>query len=313
MMFRVAIAVVALAVPAFAQHGGAHAGSSGSRGFSGHAGFSSQPSFSRPGFSHPAFSQSPSFARPAQPARYGSYYRPMLGAGFRTISPQGYSGLRNYSGLRTSYNGTPYNGARFAAGRPIYDPRAAGLARSGNPDRDRFDARSRQFKSWAVNTHPRRPVYGYGYGYPYLIDPNAYNLGLYDWDDSDNSKPAGYAPGSYDPGSYASDQIPGSSMSDESNPAPIYRPPYPGETPNQQPAVATSVASSATERSLTVIFNNGRAPIQVENYMLTTKVLTDLDSEHYEQIPLDQIDLAATKRFNNFAGVDFQVPVASRD
>jgi len=46
---------------------------------------------------------------------------------------------------------------------------------------------------------------------------------------------------------------------------------------------------------------------------MTAKVLTDLDSEHYEQIPLDQIDLAATQRFNSFAGVNFQVPSLPHD
>jgi hypothetical protein len=46
---------------------------------------------------------------------------------------------------------------------------------------------------------------------------------------------------------------------------------------------------------------------------MTAKVLTDLDSEHFEQIPLDQIDLAATRRFNTFAGVDFQIPAPSRN
>ncbi len=53
--------------------------------------------------------------------------------------------------------------------------------------------------------------------------------------------------------------------------------------------------------------------MKVQNYLMTAKVLTDLDSQHYEQIPLDQIDLAATLRFNSAAGVDFQVPGASRD
>jgi hypothetical protein len=312
MMFRVAIAVIALALPAFAQHGGAHAGSFGSRGFSGAAGSSSHFA------SRPAFSQSPGFARPAQPARYSSYYRPMPGAGFRTIGPQSYSGLRNYSGLRTPYNGTPYNGTRFVAGRPsqarsLYDPTTAGVSRSGNGDRNRFDARRRQFQSWAVNTYPYWPVYGNGYGYPYLIDPNAYNLGLYDWSDSDSSAPGSYESDNSQPGSSASDQTPGSSVSDESNPAPPY-PPYPNQgyaAPNQAPPAAAG--APAPDRPLTVFFNSGRAPIQVENYLLTAKVLTDLDSEHYEQIPMDQIDLAATRRFNSFAGVDFQVPVASRD
>ena len=62
-----------------------------------------------------------------------------------------------------------------------------------------------------------------------------------------------------------------------------------------------------------MIFKSGRAPIEVQNYLMTAKVLTDLDSQHYEQIPLDQIDLAATQRINTAAGVDFQVPGASRD
>jgi hypothetical protein len=57
--------------------------------------------------------------------------------------------------------------------------------------------------------------------------------------------------------------------------------------------------------------------MEIQNYMMTAKILTDLDSEHYEQIPLDEINLAATQNFNKVAGVDFQVPVqaprASRD
>jgi hypothetical protein len=314
MMFRVAIAVIALAVPAFAQHGGGHAGSSGSRGFSGNAGFSSHPAFSQPSFSRPAFSQSPNFARPAQPAHYGSYYRPMHGAGFRTIGPQSYLGRRNYSGLRT-----PYNGTRFVAGRPSqarspYDPTTAGVSRSGNGDRNRFDAGRRQFQSWAVNTYPYRS----GYGYPYLIDPNAFNLGLYDWSDSDNSAPGSYESDSSQPGSPESDQGPGSYASDQNGSVPPYLAPYPnqGHAPpvTQAGAAAPDVPTPAvSDRALTVIFKTSRAPIEVQNYLLTAKVLTDLDSQHYEQIPLDQVDLAATRRFNSFAGVDFQVPAASRD
>jgi hypothetical protein len=279
MIFRVAIAVIALAVPASAQHGGARAGSFGGRGFSGSAGFSS----------HPAFSGSSNFARPAQPARYGSQYRPMPGAGFRTIGPRSFSGLRNYATLRT-----PYNGNRFVAARPAYNPRAAGLARGA--DRDRFNARRRQFQSWFVNTYPYWP----GYGYPYLLDPNFYNLGLYDWGDSDNSAAdGGTTDQAYDP----------------NGPAPLYPAPYPDQRPSYSNAapseqLAASAAPSEPEQLLTVIFKNGRAPIEVKNYMMTAKVLTDLDSEHYEQIPLDQIDLAATKRFNTFAGVDFQIPGA---
>jgi hypothetical protein len=45
---------------------------------------------------------------------------------------------------------------------------------------------------------------------------------------------------------------------------------------------------------------------------MNAKMLTDLDSLHYEQIPLDQIDLGATQRVNSAAGMEFQVPDASR-
>lgn len=263
----------------------------------------------------------------------------MPGAGFRAIGPPNHSGLRapynGSSSLRTPYNGNRYNGNRLLAGRPApsrslpgrpsYDPRAAGLARSG--DRDRFDARRRQFQSWYVSTYPYWP------GFPYLLDPNFYNLGLYDWGDSDNSAPGSYEsdssqpgsdesgnyePGSYEPGSYE----PGSYEPDQDGPPPPYPPPYPNQGPpysNDAPLAQAGAAAPAvpapalSAQPLTVIFKGGRAPIEVENYLMTAKVLTDLDSEHYEQIPLDQIDLAATKRFNTFAGVDFQIPAPSRN
>ena len=112
MMFRAAIVFLALAVPAYAQHGGAHAGSIGGRGFSGPAGFSSHPAFSRP-----SFSQSPGFARSAPASRYGSF------AGYRTYAQPG---------LRS-----PYYGNRFAARRPSYDPRGIGVSRSFDRDRGR--------------------------------------------------------------------------------------------------------------------------------------------------------------------------------
>ncbi len=51
----------------------------------------------------------------------------------------------------------------------------------------------------------------------------------------------------------------------------------------------------------------------MQNYIMSGKVLTDLDPRHYEQIPLDEVDVAATERFNTAAGVEFQIPSAARD
>jgi hypothetical protein len=266
MMSRAAIAFLALALPAFAQHGGAHSGSFGGRGFSGHAGFSS----------HAAFSGSGSFARLASTARYGAY----TGTAYRTYAQPV---------IRS-----PYYGNRFAAVRPSYGSRVDAAPRV----LDRFDVRRRQFRNWYAYTYP------YWAGYPYLLNPNAYNLGLYDWGDSDDTAFENSQPGSYEP-----DQSPGGYPSDDQNvPAPLY-PPYPNRA-YYAPAGQSAAAPATSGMPLTVIFKEGRAPIQVRNYLMTAKVLTDLDSEHYEQIPLDQIDLAATRRFNTFAGVDFQVPGA---
>src|SRR5580698_10578483 len=298
MMFRAAVALLALALPAFAQHGGSHAGSSGSRGFSGNAGFSSHPAFSQPAFSRPAFSQSPNFARPAQPARYGPQYRPMPNAGYRAIGPAGmrapYYGNRNNG----TYSENHFNGYRQSTTRAPYNPSAAGLSRSSdrNHDRDRFDARRRQFQNWYATNYP------YWSGYPYLLNPNLYNLGLYDWSDPDNSAANSYEPGPQ-PDNSVSDEA-----YDQNGPAPEY-PPYPNQAyamPIQTPPPASAAPSPA--QPLVVIFKSGRDPMKIENYLITARVLTDLDSQHYEQIPLDEINLAATQNFNKVAGVDFQVP-----
>ena len=188
------------------------------------------------------------------------------------------------------------------ARRAPVDSRRAGPSRGRDWDRDRFDARKRQFQNWYVNTYPNWP----GYEYPYLIDP-----GFYDWGDSDNSAYDNSAPGSSE-----SDQAYDQAY-DQGGPVPLYPPPYPNQgynAPIQQPAAAPAGPTAPEpERLLTVIFKSGRAPTMVRNYLMTTKVLNDLDSQHYEQIPLDQIDLAATLRINNAAGVDFQVPGASRN
>ena len=153
MMFRAAIALIALAAPAFAQHGGTHGGSFGSRGFAGHVALSG----------HPGFSQPNSFARPGQPIRYGSLGR----AGLQGNGPLNRSGLR-----------IPYNGNRFVAGHLSSYSRDAGLSRTWDRDRDPFRARRRSFENWYARTSPN----WLGNGYPYVADP-----GFYDWGDSDNS------------------------------------------------------------------------------------------------------------------------------
>jgi hypothetical protein len=62
-----------------------------------------------------------------------------------------------------------------------------------------------------------------------------------------------------------------------------------------------------------VIFKGSRAPVTMQNYMLNSASLTNLDGGHFEKIPLEQIDVAATEQANRSRGIDFQVPVPSHD
>jgi hypothetical protein len=254
MKFRAAIVLMALALPAVAQHGASHGGSFGSRGFTGHAGSFSGPS----SFSHAS--------GPGQPARFG-----FGSAGYGRNVPRGASGLY-----------APYNGNRPMGGRAVNSPYAGS---PGVRNSDSFRARRRSFANWYARTYP-----WLGYGYPFVLDP-----GFYDWGDPDNS--------AYDQG--------GTPYVDAE--------PYPSEgypAQSEQTASAGPTAPSAAEQPeppLTVIFKSGRAPVKMQNYMITANALTDLDSQHYEHIPLDQIDLAATGRVNSSAGIDFQVPGATRE
>jgi hypothetical protein len=178
------------------------------------------------------------------------------------------------------------------AGRPAYYP--AGVGRYGAGNRGQSDARRRSFDNWYTNYYPAWR----GYQYPYVIDP-----GFYDWGDSDSGNS-------------------GASAYHQGDAAPDYPAPYPDEgygpayeQPAEQPAAPAPAAVSAPlpNQPLTVIFKSGRDPIRIENYMMTAKVLTDLDARHYEQIPLDQVDRVATQWANSAVGVDFQIPGAARE
>ncbi len=216
------------------------------------------------------------FSQPNSIARSGqpSRYGSLGGAGLQRNRP------RNYSGLRS-----PYNNNRFVAAHPSLYSRNAGLFRTSDQERDPFGARKRSFENWYAHIYPN----WLGYGYPYVIDP-----GFYDWGDSGNSGYEQDGASPLSPASY-SDQGYGSL--------------------SQQPATtgSTSPSKFSPEQSLTVIFKSVRDPVKMQNYMMTARVLTDLDSRHYEQIPMDQIDLAATQQVNSASGVEFQIPSASRD
>jgi hypothetical protein len=93
-------------------------------------------------------------------------------------------------------------------------------------------------------------------------------------------------------------------QSDESQPT--FSNPYPPsvELPHPSPTLES-------EDAVTLLFKDGRPPVQIHNYLLTRTTLYVRD-QHHRDIPLNQLDLAATQKVNHDAGVDFQLPEAPK-
>jgi hypothetical protein len=139
-------------------------------------------------------------------------------------------------------------------------------------------------------------------GYPGLI-PFGYGLqlGLPYGDDQDEGGSAQVAP----PQADYSNQ-PGSDYGPEApevagnTPSP-FRPTYQGQF---------EAAPVHPQPTTTLIFNDGRSPVQVHNYALTDSTLYALDGDSGQEIPLSQLDVPATVEANRKAGVDFALPVS---
>ena len=130
--------------------------------------------------------------------------------------------------------------------------------------------------------------------------------GFYDWGSTDDAGDAqALAP------NYANEpEYGGYDAQPEAQQDPGYATGQPAQVPMARPSYQGSQPSSVSvpEEPLTVMFRNGRAPATMQNYMLNGSTLTDLDRQHYEQIPLNQIDVAATQQANRARGLDFKIP-----
>jgi hypothetical protein len=231
----------------------------------------------------------------------------------------------------------------FMASRSAYRQQFAGRSpnwdRNGNRDwdhdgdhdRDRFRDRARSFQNWYSLGYP-----GWlDYGYPIDLDPwlfSDYDNSGYDQNNEasgDNNQVYGNQPdypsetnGEPENGAYSepgSGAYGGPSIENYGQPG-QQPPPWPGPgasgtAPENQPSAPGPGTAFVHpfDGPLTVIFKGGRAPEKMQDYMVTPKVLTDLDTDHYEQIPLDQIDIPATARANRASGLEFQIPGASPD
>jgi hypothetical protein len=151
---------------------------------------------------------------------------------------------------------------------------------------------------------------GYGAHHPIVFGyPYGYGLG---W--TDPGFFAGvYGPGYDDPGLYNAG-YPESAYPDLLTPTAAEGPvPGVGQYAPAGPPLrsqATPVqAAPAPEDAVTLIFKDGRPPLQVHNYALTRTMLYVTDP-HHRDIPVADLDLDATQKANADAGITFQLPTA---
>jgi hypothetical protein len=138
----------------------------------------------------------------------------------------------------------------------------------------------------------RRYAYAPGIGYAY---PFAYPD--YGWLDPDYTNAIPYDDASAQP------TYPDPNVEQQAEPAP---PPL-ADTPRyalpRQPA-------PPEEAAVTLVFKDGRPSEQIHNYVLTRTMLYVRD-QHRRDIPVDQLDLAATEKANQSNGVEFALPASN--
>jgi hypothetical protein len=167
--------------------------------------------------------------------------------------------------------------------------------------------------------HHHRGVYWGGYVYPYypwyytgpiftgFVDPWLFGPDTYDYNNGYGSSAYGadVAAPYRDYGAQSSQPYPQEYY--EGDPATAAQSFGRGQSYTAQPDVSGTVAGPARENTVTVIFNDGRPPAHIHNYLLTANTLTVLDPQ-YREIPLAQVNIVATQQTNRAAGIDFNLP-----
>ncbi len=298
-------------LPAYAQHGGGHGGSSGHAAGGSHIGSGYSGGF-RPSGPSRSFGYAPRSGTGAQGSRPGYGYGPANRGEIASRTPwvygsrsANYGAVQNRSQFRSPYR-RPY--------RPPY----------GNPDRGGI-------------LYENYPVYAAGYFPGY-----AFGLGYYgDYDDFsdsgyDNAPYAGpdqyygfdpQAPGPYPsqdqnpyPMQYSvsgPDQPQGQSQAEMQNqipPGAPYQPSYGNPAANSRPDRSTTTNRPSTpnpsvgdEPAVTLVFKDGRPNQVIHNYLINANVLTVWDDSSHD-IPIDQLDVEATRKINHDHGVEFFLP-----
>ena len=220
-------------------------------------------------------------------------------------------GARGFRGGFSAGASGRYAGSsgRTGGGRGLSMPR--GFQR---PGMSAYRGRNPLTGSWRY----RRPYIspfraGFGYGFPGWGAP--YYLSAPDFDDYDDDSSGQQSSYGYDQQPDAGEQEPEQPMGPYP-PAPYpggpYAPaPYPGPSYSAPSTEPHSRPAPAREQAVTLVFKDGRQPEQIHNYLMTANTLYVEDPRHRE-IPIDELDLAATAKLNREAGVNFELPGGSR-
>jgi hypothetical protein len=84
---------------------------------------------------------------------------------------------------------------------------------------------------------------------------------------------------------------------------------YPPATQNSGAAQSTAAQEDGLDHpAVTLVFNDGRPPLQVHSYVLTGSSVLIAEKGHQRVIPVTDLDLPATVAQNREAGVDFKLP-----
>ena len=272
--------------PLAAQRGGGHAGSAPSS----HAGFAPA--------AHGGFASQASHGGAAPGVRYGA-------PGAFATNPAGVRGLSNSQGSLFLPPG-------ITSTRPIFY--SNGIRRDGN-------AAGRGGRNTAG--YGGVGYGGLGYGYPGYLDFGYGDEDAFDPLDPNNATNTYSGNSAQDAFVNAPPEAPRAAEINANGDAGYYGQPGPEPSEASQPPVPYApqqesaryatrpqrapAAPLREEDAVTIVFKDGRPSEQIHNYALTRTSLY-VTTDRVRTIPIDDIDMAATEKANQKAGVDFQLP-----
>jgi hypothetical protein len=220
-------------------------------------------------------------------------------AGFASHGAPAFRGSSTFAG-RPSFAAPSYTANRYSSSPRYYYPSATGRVSSlGAGSRPGYYRGSRYRRPYGVGV-PYSAGW-VGLGYPGYLDDSGFYQDPGFYDDSTYAEPPAPAPGVY---------------SDQGYPPPPVDQGDPGPPPGFRPAYQGAPAPApdpGTEAAVTLIFKNGSTE-QIHNYMLTRSTLfvqSDTTHRRLREIPVDDLDLAATQKINKQDGIDFQLPASN--